>query len=96
MTSASGVRAARLGTVRDAVVAIGAPEQATEDATAMLLSLSGADASWPLHDTYGLPIERIPDVIANTAQLIVDRLEAQAQAAVVADEDSAGASSTRP
>jgi AcrR family transcriptional regulator len=89
-------RAARLGAVRDAVAAIGAPEQASEDATAMLLGLSGADASWPLHDTYGLPIERIPDVIANTVQLIVDQLKAQAQAAVAADEDPAGASSTRP
>ena len=74
-------RAARLGAVRDAVAAIGAPAQATEDATAMLLSLSGADASWPLHDPYGLPIERIPDVIANTVQLIVDQLEVQARAA---------------
>ena len=44
----------------------------------MLLSLSGADASWPLHDLYGLPIDRIPDVIANTVQLIVDQLHAQA------------------
>jgi hypothetical protein len=44
----------------------------------MLLSLSGADASWPMHDLYGLPIERIPDVIANAVQLIVDQLESQA------------------
>jgi hypothetical protein len=43
----------------------------------MLLSLSGADASWPLHDTYGLPLERIPDVIANTVQLIIDQLKTQ-------------------
>ena len=60
------------------MAAIGAPKRATEDATAMLLSLSGADAAWPLHDSYGLPIERIPDVIANTVQLIVDQLHAQA------------------
>lgn len=71
-------RAARLEAVRRAVAAIGAPKQATEDATAMILSLSGADASWPMHDTYGLPLERIPDVIANTVQLIVDQLKSQA------------------
>ena len=71
-------RAARLDAIRDAVAAIGAPARATEDATAMLLSLSGADASWPLHDLYGLPLERIPDVIANTVQLIVDQLESRA------------------
>jgi hypothetical protein len=44
----------------------------------MLLGLSGADASWPLHD-YGLPLERIPDVIANTVELIVDQLRAKAR-----------------
>ncbi len=31
----------------------------------------GADASWPLHDSYGLPLERIPDVIAHTVELII-------------------------
>jgi AcrR family transcriptional regulator len=71
-------RAARLEAIRGAVAAIGAPKQATEDATAMLLSLSGADASWPMHDTYGLPLDRIPEVIANTVQLIVDQLKSQA------------------
>lgn len=71
-------RATRLEAIRKAVKAIGAPKRATEDATAMLLSLSGADASWPLHD-HGLPLERIPDVIANTVQLIVDQLKAQAK-----------------
>ena len=44
----------------------------------MLLSLAGADTSWSMHDTYGLPIKRIPDVIANTVQLVVDQLKAQA------------------
>jgi AcrR family transcriptional regulator len=71
-------RAVRLDAIRRSVEAIGAPRQATEDATAMLLSLSGADASWPMHDTYGLALERIPDVIANTVQLIVDQLTSQA------------------
>lgn len=70
-------RAKRLDAIRKAVKAIGAPPRATADATAMLLSLSGADASWPLHD-HGLPLERIPDVIANTVELIVDQLRAKA------------------
>ncbi len=73
-------RAARLEAIRKAAKAIGAPKRATEDATAMLLSLSGADASWPMYD-HGLPLERAPDVIANTVQLIVDQLKAQAKAA---------------
>jgi AcrR family transcriptional regulator len=71
-------RTKRLDAIRAAVKAIGAPARATEDATAMLLSLSGADASWPLHD-HGLPLERIPDVIANSVQLIVDQLKARAR-----------------
>lgn len=70
-------RAKRLDAIRRAAKAIGAPPRATADATAMLLSLSGADASWPLHD-YGLPLERIPDVIANTVELIVHQLRSKA------------------
>lgn len=66
-------RSKRLEAIRQSILAIGAPEKATEETTAMLLSLSGADASWPLHD-YGLPIEQIPDVIANTVALLVDQL----------------------
>jgi len=69
----------RIDAVRQSVAAIGAPPQATRDATAMLLSLSGLDASWRMHETYGLPIERIPDVIANTVTLIVERLRSQAR-----------------
>lgn len=71
-------RAKRLDAIRQAVRAIGAPPPPTEEATAMLLSLSGADASWPLYD-HGLPIARIPDVIANTVSLIVDQLRAKAK-----------------
>ncbi len=71
-------RAERLDAIRRAVVEIGAPRRETEDATAMLLSLSGADASWPMHDLYGLALERIPDVIATTVELIVERLRSQA------------------
>ena len=32
------------------------------------------DASWPLHDSYGLPLDRIPDVIAHTVELIIGDL----------------------
>ena len=60
-----------LGAIRAAVEAVGAPAQATAEATAVVLGLSGADASWPLHDSYGLPLERIPDVIAHTVELII-------------------------
>jgi AcrR family transcriptional regulator len=71
-------RAQRLDAIRAAVKAIGAPARATEDATAMLLSLAGADAAWPMHDLYGLALARIPDVIANTVSLIVEQLRALA------------------
>jgi AcrR family transcriptional regulator len=71
-------RAARLDAIRRAVAEIGAPQRATDDATAMLLSLAGADTSWPMHDDYGLSLDRIPDVIANTVQLIVDQLKSLA------------------
>lgn len=70
-------RVKRLDAIGKAVKIIGAPPKATADATAMLLSLSGADASWPLHD-HGLPLERIPDVIAKTVALIVAQLQEQA------------------
>jgi AcrR family transcriptional regulator len=70
-------RRARLDAIRSAVEGIGAPGRATEDATAMLFALSGADASWPLHDQYGLPLERIPNVIANTVRLIIEELTSQ-------------------
>lgn len=42
----------------------------------MLLSLSGADASWTLVD-HGLPMERAPEVIAHT--LLVDDLRRKAR-----------------
>ncbi|RYG36994.1 MAG: TetR/AcrR family transcriptional regulator [Burkholderiales bacterium] len=71
-------RTARLEAIRHAVKAIGAPKRATEGATAQLLALSGADASLPMHD-HGLPLERVPDVIANTVQLIVNQLKEQAR-----------------
>jgi AcrR family transcriptional regulator len=70
-------RAARLDAIRRSVAEIGAPVRDTEDATAMLLTLSGADICWPMHETYHLPIERIPDTIANTVQLIVDQLQSK-------------------
>lgn len=71
-------RAARLDAIRHAVKAIGAPPRATAEATAMLLSLSGADASWTMHD-HGLSLDRIPDAIANTVELIVAQLREQAK-----------------
>lgn len=71
-------RAKRLAAIRAAVKEIGAPPRATAEATAMLLSLSGADASWPLHD-HGLSLDRIPDVIAHTVALIVADLRAKAR-----------------
>jgi AcrR family transcriptional regulator len=70
-------RAERLDAIRRSVTAIGAPRRATEDAIATLLSLSGADASWTMHD-YGLPLDRIPGAIARTVQLVVDDLETAA------------------
>lgn len=86
LTSAKGIwrevrasrRAARLDSIRKAVKAIGAPKRATEDATAVLLSLSGADASWALVDQ-GLPAERAPDAIARTVELVVDDLRKKAR-----------------
>jgi AcrR family transcriptional regulator len=72
-------RKGRLDAIRKAVKEIGAPRRATENATALLLSLSGIDASWPMHETYGLPIDRIPDVIADNVRLIVDDLKRQAR-----------------
>jgi AcrR family transcriptional regulator len=70
-------RAERLDAIRRSAAAIGAPRRATEDATATLLSMSGADFAWAMHD-YGLPLDRIPDTIARTVQLIVDDLQAAA------------------
>ncbi len=70
-------RAERLDAIRRSVAAIGAPRRATEEATATLLGMSGAEFSWTMHD-YGLPLDRIPDTIARTVQLIVDDLRAAA------------------
>ena len=72
-------RATRLDAIREAVAMVGAPPEATAEATAMLLSLSGADASWPLYD-HGLPLDRIPEVIANTVELILVQLRVKAGA----------------
>lgn len=71
-------RKKRIEAIRASVKEIGAPRRATEDATALLLALSGADASWALAD-YGLPHERIPDAIASTVMLIVGQLKAEAR-----------------
>lgn len=86
LTSAKGIwrevrasrRAARLESIREALKAIGAPKRATEDATAVLLSLSGADASWTLVDQ-GLPAERVPEAIARTVEVVVEDLRKKAR-----------------
>ena len=70
-------RVTRLKAIREAVKAVGAPPRETEEATAMLLSLSGADASMTVHD-HGLPLEQVPDVIARTVELIVRDLREKA------------------
>lgn len=69
-------RVERLAAIRQAIEAIGAPAEPTQQAAAMLLSLSGADASYRLHD-YGLPLKQAPDVIADMVSLIVSRLREQ-------------------
>lgn len=70
-------RTERLDAIRRSVNAIGAPRRATEEATATLLSMSDADFSWTMHD-YGLPLDRVPDTIRRTVQLIVDDLRVAA------------------
>ena len=67
-------RVERLDAIRRAVAAIGASKKETEEATALLLSMSGADFSWTMHELYGLPLARIPGTIASTVQLVVDEL----------------------
>jgi AcrR family transcriptional regulator len=69
-------RVERLAAIRRAVEAIGVPAEPTQKAAAMLLSLSGADASYRLHD-HGLPLEQAPDVIAEMVSLILGQLRAQ-------------------
>ena len=68
-------RATRLDAVREAVAMVGA----LPEATAMLLSLSGADVSWPVYG-HGLRLDRIPELIANTVELILVQLRAKAGA----------------
>jgi len=70
-------RAARLEAIRRSAAAAGAPRRATEEATATLFSMAGAEFSWAMHD-FGLPLDRIPGTIARTVQLIVDDLQAAA------------------
>lgn len=85
LTSSKGVwaevrasrRKERLDAIRRAVKAIGAPKRASEDATAVLLTLAGGDASWALVD-HGLPKERAPDAIAHVVELVVADLRAKA------------------
>ncbi len=55
-------------------VGVGGRPVPVASTAAMVLRLSGADAPWPLHDSHGLPLERIPDVIAHTVELIIHDL----------------------
>lgn len=80
-------RAERLEAIRSAVEQIGAPSPETEDAVAMLLGLSGADASLPLHDVHGLPLERVPSVLAHTVELIVADLRRHAARRPTSESD---------
>jgi AcrR family transcriptional regulator len=70
-------RAERLQAVRDAVAAIGAPAETTDDATAVLLAMAGAEHAWTIHEQ-GLPVDRVPDAIARTVHAIVEDLRSQA------------------
>jgi hypothetical protein len=46
--------------------------------------MSGAEFSWTMHD-HGLPLDKIPDTIARTVQLIIDDLQAAAAQAAGPD-----------
>jgi hypothetical protein len=70
-------RGERLGAIRRSIAAIGAPRRETEDATATLLAMSGAEFAWSMHD-HGLPTEQIPDAVAAMVQVVVDDLKARA------------------
>lgn len=74
-------RAERLDAIRAAVAQVGAPQRETEDATAVLIGLAGADASLPLHDVHGLPLDRVPSAIAHTVELIMADLAKAAELA---------------
>ena len=64
-------RADRLEAVRRVVADIGAPAEHTEDATAMLLALAGAEVTLLLRDQAQLAADRIPETLAHTVELIV-------------------------
>lgn len=74
-------RAARLEAVRRVVADIGAPGEPTENATAVLLALAGAEVAIHMRDEAGLDQDRIPDAIADTVELIVADLRRSAAAA---------------
>ncbi|MEO1060372.1 MAG: hypothetical protein AAFZ07_03060 [Actinomycetota bacterium] len=72
-------RADRLDAVRRCVEGIGAPREATDDATAMLLVLAGGEISVTMRDQFDVDIERIPDIVADTVTGILDRLRSAAE-----------------
>lgn len=74
-------RRARLDAVRRVVRAIGAAEDATEAALAILLTLAGGELAISMRDNTDLADDRIPDAIATTVELIVGDLLRQAAGA---------------
>lgn len=64
-------RADRLKAVRRVVAGIGAPAAPTDNATAVLLALAGAEVAIHMRDEAGLDAAHIPDAIADTVELIV-------------------------
>jgi AcrR family transcriptional regulator len=72
-------RADRLDAIRRVVDSIHAPVGATADATAVLLTLAGAEITMIMRDEVGLDQERIPDAIAHMVELIVEDLRATAR-----------------
>jgi AcrR family transcriptional regulator len=69
-------RAERLHAIRSLVLSIGAPADLTTDATAVLLTLAGAEVSIIMRDQIGLEEERIPDAVAHSVELIIADLRA--------------------
>ncbi|MEM7339626.1 MAG: hypothetical protein AAF467_13315 [Actinomycetota bacterium] len=72
-------RADRLQAVRDSVEAVGAPDGATAQATAMLMALAGAEITMIMREQFAIDDEVTLDAITHTVDLIVADLERAAQ-----------------
>lgn len=75
-------RADRLAAVREVVADIGAPEEPTEQATAVLLTLAGGEVTMSMREQAQMDEARIPDAVAHTVELIVADLRRAATSAV--------------